>query len=182
MEICTWSTIWNFFDLRCPQWPPSERVPYNREKLDFWWSTQEITSIAKRKKMHQYAVNFTSATSTQAYLTDTPIILISIIFLESQSKSNWQHFRNVSVSVKFFNSQDSMKYCVIWCILLLTELLIVHVLWFDQIAESPRIMYSINQNIVLEGAGKKRSKSMFVLFKVWYFSFTFAFLITLYIY
>ena len=29
-----------------PQQPPSERVPYIREKLDFWWSIpQKITSI-----------------------------------------------------------------------------------------------------------------------------------------
>ena len=37
--------IWNFFDHTWPQWPPSERVPYLSEKLDFWWSIpQKITS------------------------------------------------------------------------------------------------------------------------------------------
>jgi hypothetical protein len=34
------------FDLTRPQRPPSERVPYISEKLDFWWSIpQKITSI-----------------------------------------------------------------------------------------------------------------------------------------
>ena len=43
--IYAWSTIWNFFDLTWPQRPPSERVPYLSEKLDFWWSIpQKITS------------------------------------------------------------------------------------------------------------------------------------------
>jgi hypothetical protein len=46
MEINAWSTIWNFFDLTRPQQPPSERVPYIREKMNFWWSIpQKITSI-----------------------------------------------------------------------------------------------------------------------------------------
>ena len=44
--INAWSTISNFFDLTRPQQPPSERVPYISEKLDFWWSIpQKITSI-----------------------------------------------------------------------------------------------------------------------------------------
>jgi hypothetical protein len=38
VEFYAWSTIWNFFDLTCPQQPPSERVPYISDKLDFWWS------------------------------------------------------------------------------------------------------------------------------------------------
>ena len=38
VEIYAWSIIWNFFDLTRPQQPPSERVPYISEKLDFWWS------------------------------------------------------------------------------------------------------------------------------------------------
>ena len=34
------------FDLLRPQRPPSERVPYISEKLDFWWfSPQKMTSI-----------------------------------------------------------------------------------------------------------------------------------------
>ena len=46
VEFYAWSTIWNLFDLMRPQQPPSERVPYIREKLDFWWSIQQkITSI-----------------------------------------------------------------------------------------------------------------------------------------
>ena len=44
--IYAWSTIWNCFDLMWPQRPPSEKVPYISEKLDFWWSIpQKITSI-----------------------------------------------------------------------------------------------------------------------------------------
>ena len=46
--IYAWCTIWNFFDLTWPQWPPSERMPYLGEKLDFWWSIpQKITSTGK---------------------------------------------------------------------------------------------------------------------------------------
>ena len=46
VEIYAWSTISNFFDLMRPQRPPSEMVPYNSGKLDFWWSIpQNITSI-----------------------------------------------------------------------------------------------------------------------------------------
>jgi hypothetical protein len=46
VEIYAWSTIWNFYDFTQPQWPPSERVPYISEKLDFWWSIpQKISSI-----------------------------------------------------------------------------------------------------------------------------------------
>ena len=46
VEFYAWSTIWNFFDLTRPQQPPSERVPYISEKLDFWWSIpQKITNI-----------------------------------------------------------------------------------------------------------------------------------------
>ena len=42
--IYAWSTICNFFDLTQPQRPPSEKVPYISEKLDFWWSIpQKIT-------------------------------------------------------------------------------------------------------------------------------------------
>ena len=45
VEVYAWFTIWNFFDLMWPQRPPSERVPYISEKLDFWWSIpQKITS------------------------------------------------------------------------------------------------------------------------------------------
>ena len=46
VDIYAWSTIWKFFDLTWPQWPPPERVPYISKKLDFWWSIpQKITSI-----------------------------------------------------------------------------------------------------------------------------------------
>ena len=46
VEFYAWSTIWNFFDLTRPQQPPSEKVPYISEKLDFWWSIpQKITNI-----------------------------------------------------------------------------------------------------------------------------------------
>ena len=46
VEIYAWPTNWKFFDLMRSQWPPSERVPYISEKLDFWWSIpQKITSI-----------------------------------------------------------------------------------------------------------------------------------------
>ena len=41
VEIYAWSIIWNFFDLRRPQQPASEMVPYISEKLDFL----NITSI-----------------------------------------------------------------------------------------------------------------------------------------
>ena len=46
VEIYAWFTIWNFFDLTRPHRPPSERVPYISEKLEFWWSIpQKITII-----------------------------------------------------------------------------------------------------------------------------------------
>ena len=46
LEICAWPMVWNFFVLTRPQQPPSERVPYISEKLDFLWSIpQKINSI-----------------------------------------------------------------------------------------------------------------------------------------
>ena len=43
--LCVFLTS-DFFDLKRPQQPLSERVPYISEKLDFWWSIpQKIASI-----------------------------------------------------------------------------------------------------------------------------------------
>ena len=41
-----------FFDHTWPQWPPTERVPYISEKLDFWWSIpQKILRPNEVKKV-----------------------------------------------------------------------------------------------------------------------------------
>ena len=45
VEVYAWSTIWKFFDHTQPQRPPSERVPYISEKLDFWWSIPQTITI-----------------------------------------------------------------------------------------------------------------------------------------
>ena len=53
ISVCSWglgiwvsSTSFQKSNKDWPQQPPSERVPYIREKLDFWWSIpHKITSI-----------------------------------------------------------------------------------------------------------------------------------------